>query len=112
MSDLHREQDPPRYHCGPVLTPFVDKTTLWDRPIGYWRERAYVWRMACLGTLTLCLLVLLWIVLALTAAPPPLTVVQVTPKGFVSGWGVLSIKAGALSPSSLEEEGRGGGAVR
>ena len=97
MSELHREKDPPNYHSGIAITPFnnrdprmFDKSGDWDMPIGFWRERAYVWRVWCLSTLVACVVFLIFIFLSLTHPVSSILAVEITHDGFVTHSGIIT----------------------
>ncbi len=89
MSDLHRERDPANYHYGVAIHPFASVTQRWDMPIGFWCERARIWRLACVVVLAVSAFVLLLMLWSLAQPQTSVVALQMTEKGFVSGWGLL-----------------------
>ena len=90
MSEFNQEKDPPNYSYGQVYSPFAPTQSSWDRPIGQWCYRAFLWRMACFCTLGLTALVLFFLILTLAYPKIQILSFQTTTRGFISQVGVLN----------------------
>ncbi len=90
MREFNQEKDPPTYGYGQIYSPFVSAQSGWDRPIGRWCYRAFLWRVACFGALGMTALVLLMLILTLAYPKIQILSFQTTTRGFISQIGILN----------------------
>lgn len=89
MSDIHQKIDATSYNYGPIETPFIQKTQIYDAPIGQYRLIAYRYRVATFILLAFAFLLGLLMISLIEMPRSTVFAAQVIQTGYVKSVGVL-----------------------
>ena len=90
MSEIKVTAEAVNYNYGEVITPYQLAGQCFDQPIGAWRAKAAVWRVATLISLFASGILLALFILQVYQPQHSIVTVQISPKGFVRSAAVLT----------------------